>query len=288
MKIDRLLELLEVGTSIAAIVIGQVFAVAAFAYLQLSAACMRMADVLASDTLVPLILGALLLFLLTGMAVAGCQAVKTRRTLRSVGRDRLDLPNSLSELMGTVGLAGRVDLVAEPEPFAFCYGLRRPRILLSDALLQTMSEEQLQAVLRHEAVHLRQRDPLRILLARSVAFPLGFIPLTRPLLQAYLCRLELQADRDCIVAMGDVRPLAGALQRMVISDLKVSSLAVGALSATDIRIDQLLGEGPPSFPLSAAISKRHLLGFTLAVALVACVSVAAAYAPLTLQACLSC
>lgn len=62
-------------------------------------------------------------------------------------------------------LANRVDVVRSEQPYAYCYGLLRPRICLSTGLVHLLDDEELEAVLLHERYHLQNYDPLKIVLA---------------------------------------------------------------------------------------------------------------------------
>ena len=60
-------------------------------------------------------------------------------------------------------------------PLAFCSGLLRPRVFVSEGTLERLGEDELAAVVEHEAHHAARRDPLRILIARAIgdAYSLG-------------------------------------------------------------------------------------------------------------------
>lgn len=179
-----------------------------------------------------------------------------------------------------LGLEGHVDIAENDALFACCYGVIRPRVMLSAGIAGALGDDELEAVLRHEAAHLRRHDPLRILLARSLARACALIPLTPLILDAYLCQREIDADRDTVRAMGDAKPLAGALYRMLrsVQAPQLATLAVGALVATDVRIDRLLGE--TTSPLRAGkVSRVHGVAFTAAAAAVALACVAVAGLP---------
>src|SRR5262249_50433237 len=47
------------------------------------------------------------------------------------------------------------------EPQAFVLGMLKPRVYLSQGLLETLSPDDLRLVLAHEKAHARRRDPLR-------------------------------------------------------------------------------------------------------------------------------
>jgi hypothetical protein len=119
---------------------------------------------------------------------------------------------------------------------AFCIGLLRPRVVVSRPVL-ALPPVQVDAVLAHEFAHRDRRDPLRLLLARTVADALFFLPVLRALGRRYEDALELAADRHAVAATGAAAPLAAAL-------LSFESVPVGGVGIAPERVDQLYGELP--------------------------------------------
>jgi Zn-dependent protease with chaperone function len=60
-------------------------------------------------------------------------------------------------------------VVAGAAPIAFCSGLLRPRIFVSQGALRRLSAAELLAVVAHESHHADRRDPLRLLIGRALA-----------------------------------------------------------------------------------------------------------------------
>lgn len=258
----------------------------------LSHACMLIADSVRSDLgVVALAAAALAAFiaLLTALSAAA-QLLRTREALANFKDARADMPPALGTIARRLALADRVDIADFREPLAFCYGLVRPRLMVSTGLVQLLDDDELEAVLRHEAAHLRHFDPLRIVATRSIAFALAFMPFSAGLRDAYLCARELRADRIAVTAMGDALPLASALQRTLASRARsdVRWLAVGALSATDVRIDHLLGRQTPARRLVRGVHPPHAFGFALIVSVSLCVLIATAHASTGVRLCLPC
>ncbi|MEX2227876.1 MAG: M56 family metallopeptidase [Dehalococcoidia bacterium] len=202
----------------------------------------------------------------------------------------LTISGELGALASQLGLMDGIDFVDADEPFAFCHGLRRPRLMISRGVLDILDPDELEAVLRHEAAHLHERDPLRILVSRAIATALAFVPFSAGLRDSYLCRRELRADRAAVDAMGDALPMASALARMLRAGHRsaFASLAVGALSATDIRIDHLLGCVTPETALLRSANPLHALAFATLSMLLLCVLVATAHAATGVRPCLPC
>jgi Zn-dependent protease with chaperone function len=144
-------------------------------------------------------------------------------------------------------------------PNAFCAGLLRPRIFVSTGTLGTLRRDELEAVLAHEDHHARSRDPLRLLLARTVRDGLFFLPGMRELAERYGALAEVAADGAAVRANGgDRRSLAAALLAF---DGATSPAVVGIAPE---RVDTLLGDRPawqlPLTLLAAALVLLTSLG----------------------------
>lgn len=148
------------------------------------------------------------------------QVRATRRFLAELGVTRKEPDGSL--------------VFAAAAPQAFCAGLLRPRIYVSDTALATLGADELAAVLAHEAHHRRLRDPLRIALTRAVSDGLFFLPVARRLAERYGALAELAADGAAVRSRG-AQPLASALLSFERADRAVVGLAPE-------RVDHLLGE----------------------------------------------
>ena len=104
-----------------------------------------------------------------------------------------------------------VSVVDHAAPEAFCVGLLRPRIYVSMPALHVLSETELAAVIAHERHHAWRRDPLRLLLARTIGDGLFWLPALRRLADRYAALAELAADDAARRATGGPKALASAL-----------------------------------------------------------------------------
>lgn len=203
---------------------------------------------------------------LRGLTMLATQFWFTRRLVRSLSRRSLPLPAPLAGQAHALQLAGRVTLVDDGAAYAFAAGLARPRIWLSSGLLALLDEAELAAVLRHERHHLRRRDPLRVLLARSLAHGLFFLPVAAALRDLYMEAKEREAD----TASGANHDLAAALLKLVRAGSHLppgASLAAAGSDSTAGRIRRLLGSEPTGQMLDVALVQRLALSLALAAAL---------------------
>ncbi len=177
--------------------------------------------------------------LLRGTLSLGRQWWLTRRHLQRLGALSRPAPRRLREVAERAGIGRRIAFVVSGQPFAFCGGLWQPRVWASAGLLECLDDDELAAVLRHEAHHLHRRDPLRLLAVRAVRDALFFLPVVRDLSWWYELEQEICADR----AAGEVLPLASALHKLLVSGSDRAgpgTVALSGLSVTEARVRQLL------------------------------------------------
>lgn len=149
-------------------------------------------------------------------------------------------------------------------PNAFTVGLWRPKILISRALVQALSAEELETVYRHELAHQQARDPLRLWLFKLLT--VVFVPAVRQSLYAkFELLIEQQADAvvvrqggDAVVAATLVAATLVKVHRLVLrhqtlphqktadSHQKTAGLSGCAFYTTAIeaRVRQLLADDP--------------------------------------------
>jgi len=140
-----------------------------------------------------------------------------------------------------LGVNGRVDVVDAPRPFAFVYGWIWPRICISTGLLDRLTDRELEAVLHHEGWHAARRDPLRLLIVRSIGATFAFVPPISRLVRLYLLTTEVAADRHAVAMMGHSQWLASALVKSVSPPVITPAFE----GHTEARIGVLAGESLP-------------------------------------------
>ena len=191
------------------------------------------------------------------------QALASHRLARRVRGLARALPDQLARATLQAGLGGRVVLVDAPESFSFVYGVLTPRVAVSRGLLEGVSGVELRAVLEHERYHVRNLDPLKVVLVRALSAALFFLPALDALRARYVAGRELAADRRAVAVCGR-RPLVGALLKVVRgpawSELDVAA-PIGGPELLDVRVAQLeTGTEPRLQVLSIARATLSLLG----------------------------
>lgn len=159
------------------------------------------------------------LLLLIGFAVikflvSYAKVISFRKYLRS----RTQPSVVFSQLVSTLGLRDKVSLVRNNKPFAFCHGIRHPKIYISTALFNMISASELEAILRHEKYHLEHKDPFIMLLAEIAKSLFPFFPLLSDLIYNYQIEREIKADHRATYDLGDSRPLVSVLKKLLLCE----------------------------------------------------------------------
>lgn len=174
--------------------------------------------------------GVLSVALILRLAIAGLRVTSAVREGRHTARL---LAEGASRARGAT-------VIAERGSHAFVVGLLRPRVYVTQELLERTADDELEAVLAHEAGHARRRDPLRRVLARlALAFhlPGAGARLEDELALAH----ELAADEHAASAVGDPSLVAETIVRIA-RRRHTDRAAVAAWGGADLstRVHRLL------------------------------------------------
>jgi Zn-dependent protease with chaperone function len=156
------------------------------------------------------------------LAVSAWVTVRTLARRRS-HRDLLDLVAApLPALPG-----GR--LLVSGTPVAYCLPGRRPRVVLTSAVLACLEPAALSAVVAHERAHLNQRHHLVLLPFAAWHAALPFLPAARTARASVAFLVEALADDTARARVG-AAALADALHTVALAQ------APGELSTTDVPV----------------------------------------------------
>lgn len=162
----------------------------------------------------------------------------------------------------------RIDVVSSPDAFSFAYGFVLPRIVVSEGLISATAPDELEAVLEHERYHVRNLDPLKVLLARVLPAAFFFFPALHDLRRRYVAGRELAADRRAVAKHGR-KALAGALLKVAQGPdwaQLAPAAAIGGSDLLDVRVAQLETGSEPEM---RGVSKLAAFGSTLGLAFLA-------------------
>lgn len=155
-----------------------------------------------------------------------------------------------------------------PDP-AFTVGWIRPVVYVAQPLIRRLGRDELASLLAHERAHVIRRDPLRLAILRGIACGLFWIPVLRQLVRDVADDMEVCADDDAVVRVGD-RPatLATAILHAArwpqshtatwngttawqyqgavgFTAASTAQRAADAIGLLERRVRRLMGENPP-------------------------------------------
>ncbi|MDA2353956.1 M56 family metallopeptidase [Bacillus cereus] len=138
----------------------------------------------------------------------------------------------------------QIYILPTAEVAAFTIGLFRPKVVMSEGLLQTFSDEEIDAIIFHEEYHQNNWDPLKLFCFTLLAEGMMYIPILKELLQRYHTYQELAADKYAMQKMESSFELGSALLKLI----KIKTMenrcvtASFAKTAINLRIEQVLNE----------------------------------------------
>ncbi|MGH2374535.1 MAG: M56 family metallopeptidase [bacterium] len=185
---------------------------------------------------------------------AGKQWRGRMNSLHFMRRHTVTPPARVLTLLAKHELAQRVKVIHDVRPRALTVGMITPRIIMSTGLIDTLEDDELEAVLLHEQSHLQNGDPLHLLLARALAAAFFYVPLVRALAQRYQAAIELAADEYVIATQGGALSLSSAIVKLLRARSS-TTLAIPFTGAADLRISYLL-EQDVNLP---GVSRRSML-----------------------------
>ena len=150
-----------------------------------------------------------------------------------------------ARLVGQAAPALGAVLVDHEQPAAYCVAGPHPTVILTTAALQTLSPDQVDAVLAHERAHLANHHHRLLAIAKIGRQVLPFLPLMRDADTQITRLVEMHAD-DAATADREAGPLATALVVLAAAAGPRPGLAAAATDAVQ-RIQRLLR---PAEPLS--------------------------------------
>lgn len=167
------------------------------------------------------------------------QVFKFRQLLsRSIVKD-----HKLFDIFKPLKLTGKVVVLREDKPFAYCFGIRKPKIFITTGLIALVDKKELEVILRHEQYHLEHRDNLILLVATFVESLFPFFPILTDLIRIYKTDRELLADQAAIQGGADKHSLSSILKKLLQYEPVTMPSLAPAIADTDTietRIKSLL------------------------------------------------
>ena len=107
-----------------------------------------------------------------------------------------------------------VYLSAQTRPLALVYGIRRPTLLLSQWMLEHLDEQELEAVVTHELIHILQHDYLVNWIATMLRDAFFYLPTSRRAYRQFRQDKEIACDDLVVTATRRPLALASALTKV--------------------------------------------------------------------------
>lgn len=179
--------------------------------------------------------------------------IKTQKKLTVLIKNRLtNEPQKLKNVRNKIKLPfDKIIVILSTREIVFTGGLIYPQIFISEYLIDTLSDKELEAVLIHEKYHLENRHSLWLFIADIIFSTVVFIPLFKSLFYSLKVQFEKEADNAVIDTQKSVKHLQSALvaimgeslpsfhpgfysrrmYKISISHIAVSALSIGVLIA---------------------------------------------------------
>jgi hypothetical protein len=177
--------------------------------------------------------------------LAACALVILGAGAIRVLRDQSRTARAVKEwLLGTSGGEGGVTKpalgAAHGAPALILVGIRKPRVMISDAAASVLSDDELQVAIRHELGHRRSWDNLKKVLISATPFPW-----MNSLEKSWREASELAADDAAVANRQEALDLAAALIKLSRSPKQspepaLASGLVCGLSSVRLRVERLL------------------------------------------------
>ncbi|MDR2983945.1 MAG: M56 family metallopeptidase, partial [Nocardiopsaceae bacterium] len=152
-------------------------------------------------------------------------------------------------------------ILDQDEPAVYCLPSGRHRVVISAGAIESLSPEQLRAVLAHERGHLRARHHLMVTVAAGLARAFPYVPLLAGA-QAEIPLLAEMAADDSAIQRNDPGDLAAALVILARARSRAAALTAGG-TATTARIHRLLAAPPCGWPAKAGKVAAGVAAFML-------------------------
>ncbi|MEU3692597.1 M56 family metallopeptidase [Streptomyces narbonensis] len=181
--------------------------------------------------------------------------------IRARHRDRLDMVGVPCDRL-------HVTVLPHATPGAYCLPGFRSRIVVSDAAVRLLTEEQLDAVLEHERAHVAGRHHLLLAVADGFATVFRRLPLARLGREQTAVLLEMIAD-DGALRRHPREVLATAMYEMAAGRAPEGAFAVGGSTAL-LRMKRILGPHRAPHPALRGSMASAAVAVPLLPLLVAC------------------
>lgn len=170
------------------------------------------------------------------------QLIKTYSLIQRLLTKKVHIPQRVQKTIASLNLGRKVYVIKDNNLFSLCFGVLSPRIIITTTLAFSLTQKELEAVLLHEQAHMQNRDPLKILLGKTVTSMFFFLPIFSEFNRNMNVTNELAADQWATASQKGTSFLRGALKK-ILSKPQVTFATVPAISNPDhleIRIHKIV------------------------------------------------
>lgn len=187
-------------------------------------------------------------WLTTALTSTAGQLRATRRRIRRLVALAGPPGPRLSAAAEQVGIDAVTEVPA-PQPLAFTHGFLRPETVISSGMVEELDDGELEAVVAHEASHVRRRDPLRLLVLRTLARAAFAFPVLRDLADHSQIDCELAADREAVRKVGRTTTASALRQVLSCHLMTFQEEAVASIDGFTERVRHLSDDRSPPLRL---------------------------------------
>lgn len=110
---------------------------------------------------------------------------------------------------------GNLYVINSSKPFAFCFGIIRPKVYISNKLKSLLTKKELEVVIAHENYHLKSHDTITLTLANFFESLFPYFPIISDVIKHYRIERELMADQFAILESGGNKDLVNVLKKLL-------------------------------------------------------------------------
>lgn len=125
------------------------------------------------------------------------------------------IQSSVQKLIKRLELEDEAIVIRSQKHFAFCLGVRNPKIYISTGLISQLNSREIEAVLRHEQYHLENHDTITQLIASVTQSLFPFLPLIGDMIKKYRIDREIKADKYAVDKLGNSELLISVLRKLL-------------------------------------------------------------------------
>lgn len=146
-------------------------------------------------------------------------------------------------------LQGKIRVVIDKKPFAFCLGFFHPKIFISTGMIKIMKKSEVEMILLHEKYHLIKNHTRTLFIFNFLKYLFIFFPVISDVIDSFIKQKEVLADRYGIAYIGNNYSIISAFKKLLnyqTPNIPVLNFGVSFtnLNTLEYRIKTLKGKKP--------------------------------------------